>query len=118
MVDDARKLAADLTKKALTDYALVAATVKKGATNLANQYREDAESSGTTRHFAGAIGYDTSLSGLEAEVGPDKDKPQGALGVLLYFGTSDTPPVLDFDGPPQVEEPKFHAALEAITGNL
>lgn len=118
MVDEARRLAAELSKKALTDYAAVAAVVAKGAHNLKNQYREDAESNGTTRHFAGAIGYDTSLSGLSAEVGPDKDKPQGPLGVLLYFGSSDTAPVLDFDGPIQDEEPKFNAAIEGIVGNL
>lgn len=119
-MSDARRLAADLNKKAIADYALIAATVKKGAQNLKDHYREDAESSGYYKRFARSISYDVGLTGLRAEVGPDKKKKgaQGGLGNLLYFGSSNNAPVLDFDGPVLAEEPKFHAALEAILGDL
>lgn len=41
-----------------------------------------------------SIGYDVHLSPteVEVEIGPDKDKPQGALGNLIEFGSAHNPP--------------------------
>lgn len=118
MNEDIRRLAADLDRKAWRVIPEVAAVVKKGAQNIKNQYVEEAASSGTTKHFSRAINYDISRGGLEAEIGTDKDRKQGPLGNILYFGTSDTAAVLDFDAAPRAEEPRFHAAIEDIVGEL
>jgi hypothetical protein len=52
----------------------------------------------------------TDIRGLTAEVGPDKNKRQGALGNLLHFGTSKSGPTLPN---PQTyldaAQPKFEA---------
>ncbi len=95
----------------------VAAVVLKGAVNIKTQMAAEAASSGTTRHFAGAISYDATDEGLGAVgyvIGPDKDRPQGPLGNILYFGTRDRAPVLDLMGPLEAEEPRFIAALQAV----
>lgn len=117
-MSEIRDLAVDLEKKAWRAIPEVAAVVKKGAQNIKESYVSDAASSGTTKHFSSAINYDINKGGLEAEIGPDKDKPQGPLGNILYFGTSDTAAVLDFDGPPREEEPRFHRAIEDVVGDL
>jgi hypothetical protein len=44
-------------------------------------------------HFKGAasaISYETSFdaNGMSSEIGPDKDRPGGALANIAYFGTS------------------------------
>lgn len=69
------------------------AVTARGALNIKN----DAQASirAQTRHifvkqYPNSITYDiTKSSGTEvrAEIGPDKDKPQGALGNLLEFGS-------------------------------
>ncbi len=54
-----------------------------------------------------SIGYDTTWNGTlgRAEIGPDKDKRQGALGNILEYGTVNNPPyahlgpALDYEGP-------------------
>lgn len=54
-----------------------------------------------------SIGYDTVWVGAlgRAEIGPDKDKRQGALGNILEYGTVKNPPyahlgpALDYEGP-------------------
>lgn len=84
--------------------------VSKGALNIKNDLRDDAKSNGHYKHFHRSISYEKTGE-LEAEIGPDKDKIQGALGNLLYFGRSDTAGVLDFEQPWQREVPKFQKAL-------
>lgn len=54
-----------------------------------------------------SIGYDIDWDGTlgRAEIGPDKDKRQGALGNILEYGTVNNPPyahlgpALDYEGP-------------------
>ena len=71
--------------------AKAAATVKADA-----RARIIAQSSRTyIRQYPNSIGYTiTESSGavVKAEVGPDKDRPQGALGNILEYGTSKRPP--------------------------
>lgn len=108
-MSDLDRLAADLTKGALKTTLAVAAVVKKGAQNVKTGMVADAQSSGSYKHFHRSIGYDVDVSAgaIEAEIGPDKDKPQGALGNLLYFGSSKNAPVLDLEGPLRDEAANF-----------
>jgi hypothetical protein len=111
MTDELRDLAADLNKAAVKVFPAVAAVVAKGAHNVKEQMAEEAQSSGSYRHFHRSIGYDLHKGGLEAEIGPDKHGPQGALGNILYFGTSKNAAVLDIESALRDEAPRFEKAI-------
>lgn len=108
-VSGADSVARDLETvgRLLDDFGRV---VKRGAHNLKSDYQREARSSGHYKHFHRAISYDRVTS-LEYEVGPDKSKMQGALGNILYFGTSKNAPELDLHGPIARELPRFEQAL-------
>jgi hypothetical protein len=106
---EVHRLAEDLAQVPVEKLPEVRKSLSKGALNIKNDMRDEAKSSGHYKHFSRSISYD--LDGLEAEIGPDKDKTQGALGNILYFGTSKNAPVLDLFGPAERELPKFAKAL-------
>lgn len=91
--------------------------VSRGALNIKNGLRDDAKSNGSYRHFYRSISYDM-VGDLEAEIGPDKNKVQGALGNILYFGTSKNAPELNIMGPLDREEPRFVQALGDVAEDL
>lgn len=84
--------------------------VERGAWNVKQSMSDDARSNGYARHFHRSISYDMTGE-LSAEIGPDKHRVQGALGVFMYFGRSDTPGVLDLESPLRREIPRFELAL-------
>lgn len=94
--------------------------VQKGALNIKRDLQKDAQGHPHAPHFPRAITYDTAetKSELRAEIGPDKGRPQGALGNILYFGTSKNAAVLDINGPLDREEPKFIKAVEDAIEDL
>ncbi|MEU3665748.1 hypothetical protein [Streptomyces virginiae] len=98
------------------------AVVTRGALNVKNDWRDNARAS-SGRHarlYPGSISYDVKLipGGAEAEIGPDKDKPQGPLGNLLEFGSVNNGPHNDGGRALLVEEPRFVAQVAAITERL
>ena len=93
-------------------------SVSRGALNIKNDMARDARSDGSYRHFHRSISYDLVHDGLAAEIGPDKNRVQGALGNILYFGTSKNAPVLNLGGPLDREAPRFEAALRRIVGDI
>ncbi len=100
----------DLEKVAVTVVPKMEAIVTKGALNVKNGARDLAKQIGPhARIYPYSISYDVTTEGLkvEAEIGPDKDKPQGALGNLLQYGSSKNPPH-DHLGPPlDAEAPRL-----------
>lgn len=97
----------------------IEAVTHKAANNIKTGLAADAQSSGHYKYFAGSITYDRTFSSpvaIEYEVGPDKDRRQGALGNILYFGTSRNGPQLDFEAPIRAEEPRFLTALREAAG--
>ena len=93
-------------------------SVSRGALNIKDDMARDARSDGSYRHFHRSISYDLVRDGLEAEIGPDKNRVQGPLGNILYFGTSKNAPVLNLGGPLYREAPRFEAALRRIAGDV
>lgn len=93
---------------------------KKAAQNIKDQMVAEAESSGSYKHFAAAITYDRAFGfgKIGYEVGPDKDRTQGALGNILYFGTSKNGPVLDIEAPMRAEAPRFEQAVGLMAERL
>lgn len=76
-------------------------------------------------HYPAAITYDIDDHGVgvgvSAEIGPDKDRRQGALGNILEYGTVNNPPYAHL-GPaldiwtPDLEQGLEKAAADALEG--
>lgn len=113
---ETRRLEANIAKVPGRVAVDVAAITAKAAHNIKTGLAADAENNGHYPAFADSITYDrkfSSLTSIDYEIGPDKDRRQGALGNILYFGTSKNAPVLDLEGPVRAEEPVFLRELQA-----
>lgn len=126
-IDDSelRAYAADLTAAGSGMAARVRPVVEKGAINIKNQLRREAQAS---RHFKGmarAIGYDMhtldafGVGVIEAEIGPSSEAGSpGNLANIAIFGTSrGGGTVPDPQGALDAEAPRFTKALEDLLGN-
>lgn len=117
-----RALAADMGRIAGDAVKDVDEVLKKAAQNVKT---EMVYSVAWSRHFnskkgrglAQSISYDSHyLPGkVRYVVGPDKNKPGGALGNIAYFGTSRGGGTLDIEQPLRSEEPRMNSALAALT---
>lgn len=116
-VAGAKELGADLEAVPAEALPKFARVVGRGANNIKNQLRDEAKESGHYKHFHRSISYDL-VSDLEAEIGPDKSRIQGALGNILYFGTSKNAPVLDLEAPLRRETPRFELALADVAEDV
>lgn len=99
-------------------------TAKKNATGMAH-----APAFPHSITYDVGVGYDQSIgqaaqsvvsggissarsSTLRAEIGPDKDRPQGALGNLLEFGSIHNPPQGIMHGALQENEADFERGID------
>ncbi|MGA4864104.1 hypothetical protein ACPB9J_15805 [Streptomyces lavendulocolor] len=94
------------------------AVVARGALNVKNGWKANAVAS-SGRHarlYPNSISYDMRPhpTGASAEIGPDKTRPQGALGNLLEFGSSKNPPHMDGARALAAEAAAFAAHVAAI----
>jgi len=116
MYGEFEAFAADLAAAPERLAELLPPVVSKGALNVKNDWRANASGNAHAPHYPASITYDMDVraEAVEAEIGPDKDLPQGPLGNILEFGTSKNPPHNDGGRALAVEEPKFIAACEAV----
>jgi hypothetical protein len=116
MYGEFEDLAADLAAAPVRLAELLPPVVSKGGLNVKKDWRANASGNAHAPHYPASITYDMEVraGAVEAEIGPDKDKKQGALGNILEFGTSKNPPHNDGGRALAVEEPKFIAACEAV----
>lgn len=121
-MDTPLTLAADLLKAAGAAAAGASAVVSKGALNVKNEGRANALRAAPRRNARApyAITYDTNINGatIEAEIGYDKDKPGGALGNLLEYGSRNNPPHRDLGRALDNEQPRFEKALVEMAERL
>lgn len=114
--DGLQGLVADLTREARIAPAEARKVVQKGCLNIKGDWRRRWSGFSHAPRLPYAIGFDTKILGglIEGEVGPDKDKPQGALGNLLEYGSLNNSPIPG--GAPSLlaEKPKFERAMEAL----
>lgn len=120
------KLADDLQGAPQRCITAVTPAVKRGAYNIKKDAFWRVQSviaggAGYAREYPYSITYDISSSPTRvvAEIGPDKDKPQGALGNLIEFGSSNNPPYPHLYPAAETEQPKTElqvtrAALKAM----
>ncbi len=113
-----RALEAELEKIPAEKAPQLKAVVVKGAVNIKNGMRADASGGDSYRHFPRSIDFDVIDGGWGAEIGPDKGRVQGALGNILYFGTSKNGPVLDINGPLNREDPRFVDAIADVAEDI
>ncbi|MEU1240044.1 hypothetical protein ABZ388_06765 [Micromonospora parva] len=94
--------------------------VSKGALNIKKDARRFASGIAHAPAYPYSIGYDTKASGttVSAEIGPDKDKRQGALGNILEYGTVNNAPFAHLGPALDAEGPRFVAALEKLAVDL
>lgn len=116
-----RELAADLGRVPAKSVPAVDQVMKRGANNVKRDMRRHAEGHPTFPHFPRSISYDRVPSEDERityEIGPDKDRMQGALGNLLYFGSSNNAPVLDIEHGLRDEAPRLERHLGEVAAGL
>lgn len=87
--------------------------VSKGAVNVKRDWRERWQGFTHAPALPRAITYDMTRSdaSVSAEIGPDKDLRQGALGNLLEFGSVNNPPHPGGLPALAAEEPRFVNAV-------
>lgn len=119
-VGELNNLSADLVRGGILTALKGHAVVERGAFNVMTTARDLAPHGPHTPSYADSITYDVTveLTGIEAEIGPDKDKPQGALGNLFEFGTSDPEraPQSHIGPAVDIESPNFYLLVGTIAG--
>lgn len=93
-----------------------AAVVDRGALNIKRDAAQRIKGLAHARAYPRAITYDSwaGLKGPVAEIGPDKTRPQGALGNLLEYGSVNNPPHPHMRPAADAEEPRFAKAIEEL----
>lgn len=109
-------LAADFGRAADIALTGVRKVVQKGALNIKTDARRRVTGLAHAPAYPYSITYDTEIkrNRVEAEIGPDKDKRQGALGNLLEYGSVKNPPIPHMAPAAQAELPRFEKALEDL----
>ena len=96
----------------------VRASIQRGALQIKREWADNArQSSGShARLYPASISYDLQGNAAfsSAVIGPDKDRPQGALGNLLEFGSAKNPAHDDGGRALLVEQGKLERALADI----
>jgi hypothetical protein len=114
---DLNRLAVQIGKQEVRAAAGMYAVGKKAAQNVKDGMAADARGIKHAPAFPDSISYSVFPAGLRTigfEIGPDKDRPQGALGNILYFGTSNNAPVRDIGKALREETPNTEKALQAL----
>jgi hypothetical protein len=92
----------------------------RGAYNIKTDARSRAEGSRHMPHYGRSITYDDleSPMGPVSEVGPDKEKMQGALGNIREFGSPTSAPRPAVIPAIEAELPRFEKAAEDLAVRL
>lgn len=114
--DGLSMLVADLEREAQIAPAEARKVVQKGCLNIKTDWRGRWSGYPHAPRLPYAIGYDTKQLGgrIEGEVGPDKDKQQGALGNLFEYGSVKNAPIPGGAPALEAEKPKFERAMQDL----
>jgi hypothetical protein len=110
------RFAARIPRAEVAMVAPLAAVVETTAAAIQKDLRSKARGVGHAPSFPSSITHD--IRGLSAEIGPDKNRRQGALGNLLYFGSVNNAPVLEHPSAALARaRPAFEAAVVKVAGD-
>lgn len=109
LADELRDSKAELLKRGK-------GVVAKGCLNIKNDTKAGWQGLNHARSLPAAVSYDVDVIGslIAGEVGPDKNRPQGALGNLIEFGSVNNGPIPSLTPAFRREEPRFIAAVEGL----
>lgn len=115
-----RTLAVDLGNAPLRLALQIGPVVKRGASQIKAQQREEMESSTHFAQLGRSITYDMDSDGLGAAIGPETGSGEpGNLANIAYFGGAHGGgTVPDPVGALEAEQPKFEKALGDLLGRL
>jgi hypothetical protein len=118
--DDLRVLIHDLGQASAGVLDQVEKVASKGALNIKKDWRDRWSGHSHIPRLPYAVGYDVERSEdtVRAEIGPDKDMPQGPLGNLIEFGSVHNAPIPGGLPALDAEEPRFARALENLGEQL
>lgn len=114
--DKLNELAAELKKAGILAPTAARVQVQRSALAIKTDARHRVSGRPHLPAYPFSITYDTALTlyGATAEIGPDKEKPQGALGNILEYGGTRSAPIPHMGPAGDAEEPKYVAAMEAL----
>jgi len=117
--EDFSKLARDLGDVPERSGRTLRQAIEVTARHVRDTARENATGMSHAPAFPYSITYDIEGSGsratgsqLSAEIGPDKDRPQGALGNLIEYGSVKNPPQGIMHGALQANEADFERGVD------
>lgn len=115
-MSEVEALAADLAAAAAKVTAKLRPAVQADADKVKKGMQSDFGGIGHAPYFPASITFETRVTadGVEAEVGPDKGRPQGALGNILAFGTVKNGPVADITRSARAAAPDLEKLLGQI----
>lgn len=115
-IDGLNQLVADLTAAPVKVAAAARGVLQKGALNVKQDAQRFASGLSHAPLYPQSITYDTEFKrgGWEAEIGPDKNRPQGALGNLLEYGSANNAPHAHLGPALDREGPRFVQALAEL----
>lgn len=114
--DDLLALQRDLERTAEVAPEQARAVIAKGALNIKKDAQRRWSGMPHLRRLPAAVTYDTheTPSGGWAEIGPDKNKPQGALGNIAEYGSVKNAPIPALGPAAELEEPRTARYLEDL----
>lgn len=109
-------IATSIDKASAVAAAETAKVVAKGALQIKNGARRRVSNLRHARRYPASIDYDLYVTGrgAVADVGANKDKPQGALGNLLEYGSVKNAPIPHINPAADEEMPRFAAAMDDL----
>lgn len=114
------ELAADLSKAGIRVALRTPAVVRGVAQRVQQTAREFAPGAhgGTAKHYPQSITIDVTIGAgsVTAEIGPDKNLPQGALGNIFEYGTSRHAPHAHLGPALDRESPHFARLIADLGG--
>lgn len=113
MIEGLDQLLADLRAADADSLAAARAVVQRGSLNVKRDAQRFSSGLQHAPLYPQSITYDTGYvaGGVQGEIGPDKGRPQGALGNLLEYGSVNNSPLAHLGPALDLEGPRFVEAL-------
>lgn len=115
-IEGLNELVRDLTEAPGKVQRRAPLVITEGARMVQTKWRQEAGFSRHAPYYPASITFELRWKGsaLEAEIGPDKALPQGALGNLIEYGSANNPPHGNDVASLAEAAPKVEKALEGL----
>jgi hypothetical protein len=109
-------LATELVTSSARVETAATAAVHESAARVVDEARSIVSGHPHLQQYPDSITFDVDVNGgsIAAEIGPDKDLPQGALGNLIEYGSANNAPIEHLNGPVEHEAQHLEEELGTI----